>query len=545
MFLALFAVPVKGFNISLSFATASEATLSTSESYLPIDDATLSALQTVGKVIKESSIDETDYRIKTVVIDPGHGGHDPGCLGHNSREKHLALAIGKKVAAGLKLNFPGLNVIMTRDTDVFIPLHERAAIANHNNADLFISIHCNYMPGHSGTHGSETYVMGLHTAQHNLAVAKRENAAILLEENYEKNYDFDPNSAEGHIMLSMYQNAYLEQSILFADRVEARFDSDAGRKSRGVKQAGFVVLKETAMPSVLVEAGFLSNYKEEEFLKNEEGQQIMADAIVAAFAEYKIMVETGDFKTPPNIAPIAVATVKQAPETTPTKAVEKETPKVVAVKTENKPIQSTSKPAQTRADSPSQPMMEWEKKLVADKKDNAPLFTSPPVNTTPKSPTPIPAAAATTYPSNYDNPEVRRERKIIPMQGTPVPGNMNQITVKSPSVATNVPTQTVPYQTNNVLQDDQQNIRFAVQLAASPRPIDTNQAQWRNIGYTVEIVPENDLFKYQARNFNNYYEALEGKLQLQNKGFADAFIVVYKNGRKIPLEQAKKELGIH
>jgi N-acetylmuramoyl-L-alanine amidase len=205
-----------------------------------------------GKGIKDTQLQKTDYQIKTIVIDAGHGGHDPGCSGKNSREKHLALGVALKLAKNVREKHPNVNVILTRDADVFIPLHKRAAIANSNNADLFISIHCNYMPKLSYVQGSETYVMGLHTAEHNLDVAKRENSSILLEDNYEKNYDYDPNSPEGHIILSMFQNVFLAQSILFAEKVENMIHSSASRKSRGVKQAGFVVLKETTMLSVLI-----------------------------------------------------------------------------------------------------------------------------------------------------------------------------------------------------------------------------------------------------------------------------------------------------
>ncbi len=249
--------------------------------------------QTVGKFIKESQIGEKDYQIKTIVLDPGHGGHDPGCLGAGTQEKHLALAITKKLAAALRTQYPEIRIIMTRETDVFVPLHERARIANQNDADLFISIHCNYMPGSSATKGSETFVMGLHTADHNLNVAKRENGAILLEDNYQQHYDFDPNSPEAHIMLSMFQNAFLEQSILLAEKIEAQFQNYAGRKSRGVKQAGFYVLKATTMPSVLIETGFLSNREEEGFLNTDEGQQTIADAIFNAFASYRAIAEQG------------------------------------------------------------------------------------------------------------------------------------------------------------------------------------------------------------------------------------------------------------
>jgi len=232
-------------------------------------------------------------RLKTVVIDAGHGGKDPGGMGANSREKHIVLSIAQMLANKIRANHPSIKVIMTRSDDTFIPLHKRAAIANRNRADLFISIHANIMPGSRATSGTETFVMGQHVSEHNLRVAKRENAAILLEADYEQNYDYDPNSDEGHILMSMFQDAFLDQSILFADLVERHFAHTAGRRSRGVKQAGFVVLKETTMPSVLVETGFMSNPKEERYLLSEVGQQELANAIYEAFTAYQHIVENG------------------------------------------------------------------------------------------------------------------------------------------------------------------------------------------------------------------------------------------------------------
>lgn len=222
--------------------------------------------------------------IKTVVIDAGHGGKDPGCHGPHSKEKHLALNIALHLANLIQTHLPEIQVILTRDKDEFIPLEERAAIANKNRADLFISIHCNYFVS-SGTYGSETYVMGLHNSDHNLAVAKRENESILMENNYSTKYDYDPNSPEGHILLSLFQHAHLTQSIEFAAMVEKAFDQK-GRRSRGVNQAGFVVLKETTMPSVLIETGFLSNPKESQYLSTAKGQKETASAIFNAFQEY-------------------------------------------------------------------------------------------------------------------------------------------------------------------------------------------------------------------------------------------------------------------
>ncbi|HMQ45805.1 MAG TPA: N-acetylmuramoyl-L-alanine amidase [Saprospiraceae bacterium] len=421
----------------------------------------------LGKVIKQQ-LNEEAYEIKTVVIDPGHGGHDPGCLGSSTKEKDIALAIGLALSAEMGRYFPNIKVIMTRDEDVFIPLHKRAAIANRNNADLFISIHCNYMPGSAATTGSETYVMGLHTANHNLNVAKRENAAILLEDDYEKNYDYDPNSPEGHIMLSMFQNAFLEQSILFAQRVEDKFAQHAQRKSRGVKQAGFVVLKETTMPSVLVEAGFLSNKDEEATLNTENGQLIVAQSILSAFVEYKSAVEGKDAGVKVKIAtpeaPLAASTVEK----------HKAEAVYTTVKSPTTPITTSNTPK--------------EEKNQSYKDPNTPIYYPPSNASTPNS---------TTSKSVYTTPSAA-----------------------------------------------ELNIIFHVQLAASSRPVDTSQDKWRNTGYMIEVVQEDNLYKYQARNFSNIQQAFEARLLLQARGFNDAFIVVYKNGQRISMEQAKKELGI-
>ncbi|MCB0688117.1 MAG: N-acetylmuramoyl-L-alanine amidase, partial [Saprospiraceae bacterium] len=196
--------------------------------------------------------------VKKVVLDAGHGGKDGGCSGKNSKEKDIALDITLRVGQLIKKHHPDVEVIYTRKMDEFIPLHERAAIANRNEADIFISIHCNTTAKRNSALGTETFVMGLHRAEDNLMVAKRENSVITQENNYEQHYDgYDPNSDEGHIMLSMYQNAFLDQSIALANLIEEEFKNHGQRVSRGVKQAGFLVLRNTVMPSVLIEAGFL------------------------------------------------------------------------------------------------------------------------------------------------------------------------------------------------------------------------------------------------------------------------------------------------
>lgn len=232
------------------------------------------------------------YRLRKVVIDAGHGGKDTGCLSKNANEKDITLGIALKLGNYIKDLMPSVQVIYTRNSDYFVELHERAAIANRNGADLFISIHCNSVPKATEVHGTETYVMGLHKSRENLEVAMRENAVIALEANYKTNYDgFDPNDPQGNIIFSLYQNAYIEQSIKFASLLEKQFKQRANRASRGVKQEGFLVLYKTTMPSVLVETGFLSNSSEEKYLRSDDGQSLIASAIYRAFKEYKQSVE--------------------------------------------------------------------------------------------------------------------------------------------------------------------------------------------------------------------------------------------------------------
>lgn len=235
--------------------------------------------------ISFDSYSQNQARINTVVLDAGHGGKDPGA--GNGREKRYALDITLKVGQLIKENFPDVKVIYTRDKDVFVPLHERAAIANRNKADLFISIHCNANTK-SQPKGTETYVMGLHKTQDNLDLAKKENNVILLEEDYKKTYKgFNPSSPLAHIMLANYQHAFMAQSTQFAAAVEKHFGNVEGMRSRGVKQAGFLVIWETTMPSVLIETGYLSNPEDSKVLASEKGRTDIAKAIFNAFSEYK------------------------------------------------------------------------------------------------------------------------------------------------------------------------------------------------------------------------------------------------------------------
>ena len=230
----------------------------------------------------------------TVVIDAGHGGKDPGNTGNGFIEKDIALKISNNL--GILLEKRDVNVIYTRKKDVFIGLFERANIANQSDAQLFISIHCDSFHT-SQPYGAGTFVLGLHANERNFEIAKKENSVIFKEENYEQKYDgFDPNSPESVISLVLMQEDYLDQSIVIADLIQKAFVSDLNRKNRTVKQAGFIVLKYTYMPSVLVETGFLTNKKEGAYLNSKKGQREMSESIAKGILRYRNSINSDVIK---------------------------------------------------------------------------------------------------------------------------------------------------------------------------------------------------------------------------------------------------------
>lgn len=230
----------------------------------------------------------------TVVLDAGHGGKDPGNRGNGYYEKEIALNIVLKIGEQLEKN-KNIHVIYTRKTDVFLELHERAAIANKADADLFVSVHCN--AHHSNAHGTETFILGLNKNAQNLEIAKKENQVIFLEDNYHETYGgFDPNAPESLIGLIILQEEYLEQSITIASHIQDNFTKKLNRNNRSVKQGPFWVLHNTYMPSVLIETGFLTNKNEGAYLNSKKGQQEMATAITQAIIDYYDTVKTS-YKT--------------------------------------------------------------------------------------------------------------------------------------------------------------------------------------------------------------------------------------------------------
>ena len=246
----------------------------------------LLGLPTWGQQSNKTAQKAAQKRAFTVVIDAGHGGHDPGAMGKLTQEKKLNLEVSQRLEQQIKLHYPDVKVVMTRKNDVFLTLQQRADIVNKNNADLFICIHTNAAENRNVT-GTETFVLGVDKLQSNLDVAMRENAVMLLEDDYQTTYEgFDPNSVDSYIMFELMQDQYIDQSLNFATLVQQQF-TDIGRSDRGVRQAGFWVLHKSACPSVLIEMGFISNSNEEKYLASDKGKEDITNSIFQAFSQYK------------------------------------------------------------------------------------------------------------------------------------------------------------------------------------------------------------------------------------------------------------------
>ena len=234
-------------------------------------------------------------RLKTVVIDPGHGGKDPGAISRNGkyREKNITLSVALKLGELIKGSYPNIKVIYTRSTDKYVELSQRAAIANRNKADLFISIHVNSAKS-TQARGTETFVMGAHKSDDNFEVCKLENSVIVIEDDYERKYEgFNPGSPESYIIFSLLQNIHQEQSIKYAEKVQGQFAKGPITVNRGVKQGGLLVLWKTTMPAVLTELGFISNSKDYAVLISKNGQEQFARRLFNAFVAYKEEFEKG------------------------------------------------------------------------------------------------------------------------------------------------------------------------------------------------------------------------------------------------------------
>ena len=428
-------------------------------------------------------------QVKTVVIDAGHGGAKPGAIGKKSQEKELTLSMALKLGKLIEDNYSDVKVIYTRTKDVDIDLAERARIANKAKADLFISIHCNSWTNSTPT-GVETYVMGLSQSRANMEVAKKENADILLEEGYKDNSDyqgFDPNSPESYVMFAMYQNAYLDKSLDFAQYIQEQYKKAIKTVNRGVKQAEIFVLYKTAMPAVLTEVGFISNPEEEQYMMSDEGQAAIVVSIFNAFVAYKSATE--GVKQPAKMKIDLPVTKKD-------KAVssQEQVPEVAEAPVAAEPAEAAqATPVELPADL-----------VVSNEKTNV----EPPL---PKE-EPNGAGTAAEPPSPESSaPAIQGDTEI------------------DSSVTESV-------------DDGQKGVVYKVQFLSSNKVLKANDREFKGIT-DHEYYVQKGVYRYTTGRFRSVKDAVAMQKTIREKGFKDAFIVAFNNGERISLQQAKELLG--
>ena len=415
-----------------------------------------------------------------VVIDPGHGGSDPGNLGTGrliKTEKDVSLDVALIVGEYIRINYPEVQIVYTRKTDVFPTLARRVQIANESLADLFISIHCN-ANDNKGASGAETFVMGLHKSEESLRTAMRENASIYLEKDHEKNYKgFDPKNPDTYIILSMRENAFLDKSINLAKNVQDQFRSRVGRKDRGVKQAGYYVISFTNMPSILVELGFLTNPDEEDFLHSDEGKTYMASAIYRAFRDFK---------------------EKESPSTKPPVDVPVKVPEIKGEKKENKPS-------------------ETESNTVGAKTQTQVAETKP-------KPTETVAKTEVKTETKTDNKPVGQIATVEPTPtGQKTAANPTGLVINKPS---DVPSKNIT-----------KGIKFQIQFLTSAKSLKPDAPEFKGIK-NVEEYTHNGIYKYLAGTTDSYAEAKVIRDKVIEFGFKDAFIVAFEDNQRIDLSKA-------
>ena len=439
----------------------------------------------------------------TLVVDAGHGGHDTGAVGPLTNEKTINLNVALAFGRLVERNCPDVNVIYTRKTDVFIPLHTRADIANRNKADLFISVHTNALPKGRISRGMETYTLGMHRAADNLAVAKRENEVILYEKDYKQRYQgFDPNSSESYIMFEFMQDHNMAQSVELAKFVQKRTCASAGRQNKGVKQAGFLVLRETSMPSCLIELGFISTPDEERFLHSADGVSRLAQGIYQAFLDYKRKYDG-------NITVPYKAETKQ--EVTVPTVVPQDEAKVE--KKEKKEKKKKSKMAQELADAcegkDDQPVAEAQSTPSVDSIVNAAPVLQP-AQRVPASQTaqnaPAPQNAQTAPASQNAQSTPASQPAPVGLMSTPAP--------------TAVPV-------------------VKVQILASTTRLKANDPQLKG-QKSADFYQENGLYKYTVGASADYSEIAQLRKTLA-ASFPQAFIIAFKDGQKMNVQVAIQE----
>jgi len=436
-----------------------------------------------------------------VVIDPGHGGRDAGAIRGSYKEKDINLGVALTLGKLIESNLKNVKVVYTRKSDVFVDLYKRTEIANKAKANLFISIHTNSTAAKTTTvQGADTYILGLARSEENLEVAKRENSVILLEDDYTKRYEgFDPKSPESYIIFEFMTDKYMEQSLQFASSVQKGFTNVAKRKDRGVRQAGFLVLRESAMPSVLIELGFINNAAEAKYLASSTGQRSMASAIYTGLERY---IKDFDKKQGSSSKAIASKDSKAAEKIPPAKAVETKT--TGQVKTDNK---NTEKP---------------QAKEEKDKKDNktdtktVPFVSknNDPVKEQTKT---TPSATGTTTASGKQTTSTAEAKKMEPVIKTePASKTTGTKTGATEKTASTAPAGVIEYR---------------VQFLMTPGKLPADSPKFKGLS-PVGMYEDGGSFKYTYGSTTSEREAIRIRNEIRAK-FKDAFVVKFKNGVRV------------
>ncbi|MRH99142.1 N-acetylmuramoyl-L-alanine amidase [Kriegella sp. EG-1] len=477
-----------------------------------------------------------------VVMDAGHGGHDPGNLGNGYLEKNIALNIVLRAGRILEQN-PDIKVVYTRKDDTFIDLFVRGEIANKAKADLFVSVHCDSHT--SDAHGAGTFVLGLHANEQNFAIAKKENSVIYLEDNYATRYaDYDINSPESVIGLTIMQEEFLDQSVALAKAIQDNFANKLKRKNRKVKQAGFIVLHQTFMPSVLVETGFLTNDAEGAYLNSSKGQSEMGAAIAEAILTYKK-------NTAGNVGSNSITNMPSAPDPEMNETVVSKTPSTPTentvsnsvdssvndvaegIKEETAVVQNVPAKAEDEVKKMLDDAQKKSVEAISVAEVETPAVTEPPKinNEIGKEKTEV----IVTEVNDAGKPKIVKEEVITVVKKEVEPTN-TAITEKKEIVDAAKTGAEAP---NEITKKSESNIEFRVQLMASGKDLLPNDPIFKGLG-EITKEPVRSLFRYMHGSTNDVIKARLLKKVADAKGFTTSFLVAYKNGVRMDIDEALK-----
>ncbi len=439
----------------------------------------------------------------TLVIDAGHGGHDAGAVGSFSKEKDINLRVALAFGKLVEQNCDDVRVVYTRKTDVFIPLQRRADIANNQKADLFVSIHTNALPEGRIAYGSETYTLGMARANANLAVAKRENSVITLETDYKTTYQgFDPSKAESYVIFEFMQDKHMKQSVDLADCIQRQY-KQAGRPNKGVHQAGFLVLRNTSMPSVLTELGFITTPAEETYLNSAEGTEALSRSIYNGFLAYRRLHEKGARNIPENLPLLASNQSQAAP------AAEKEVAvvPVATVPTSKLTAQNTPQPAE------------------APKAANKTTTAAAKVEKKPETKTK--SAAAPVQEKTAKKPEAKENTQKTSAKDT-------KSTTKDTKTSSS--TTKEKKQEATTAKKATSKVSYRIQVGAGKTEIAVTDAQFK--GVKVTRTKEGSLYKYYAGTYSTYAEA-QKQLSTVKAKLPNAYIVATVDGKSVSVAEAR------